>query len=135
MDTTLVNRIPLFDGIPSRKHEALAALGDVVEVPAGTRLVREGALAHEFYVLVEGEAAVESDGARVGLLGPGDFFGEIGQLHDPRRTAGVVATTDAKLLVLHRRAFRSMLAQHPLVTERVLSAVTARLARAAERSA
>ena len=92
MNHTFTRTIPLFAGVKRRRRQA-AALMDEITVPAGTTLTREGAHADEFFVVVDGEADVvtrrlsplQSNDAptRVGTLGPGDFFGEIGLLDGP----------------------------------------------------
>ena len=81
-------------------------------VPAGTTILRQGASATKFYIIVTGEVEVvrTSHGAERGVarLGPGQFFGEIAILRDMARTATVRAITDATLLTMDRHKFRSL---------------------------
>jgi CRP-like cAMP-binding protein len=67
------------------------------------RLVGEGAPGYTFFVLVEGTAAVTSEGQTLAVLTPGDFFGEVAILGDGRRTATVTSTSPARLLVFPDR--------------------------------
>jgi CRP-like cAMP-binding protein len=51
-----------------------------LDVKPGTVLCREGRMAGEFFVIVEGEAAVTKGGEHVRGLGPGEFFGEVAMI-------------------------------------------------------
>ena len=96
-------------------------------MPDGHQLVREGAFAHEFFLIEDGEAAVLQDGERVATLGPGDFFGEIGLLETERRTASVVATTPMEVIVMFQPEFEQMKKELPTVADQVRAAIRARL--------
>jgi CRP-like cAMP-binding protein len=95
-------------------------------VPAGTVLVREGDLAHFFYVLVSGSALVEQRGRPVSVLGPGAIFGEVALLTYQRRTATVTATTDSQVLVVPERTFRQLVDGDRSFARRVYAAATSR---------
>jgi CRP-like cAMP-binding protein len=127
MQTSTVATIPLFADVPRRLHWHLTRLADEVAVPADAELTREGGYAREFFVVVSGTAEVHRDGERVGRLGPGDFFGEVGLL-GPRweRSATVVATSPMRLLVMARRQFRELLFAAPTVAARIRGAATQR---------
>src|SRR5207245_2371913 len=98
---------PLFEGISGRQMDELARVVDELDEPAGKVLASEGAIGHEFFVLLEGQAAVTQGGREIGLLGPGDFFGEIALLEGVPRTATVTATTPVRFFVLTRQALPS----------------------------
>ena len=127
MDLSTVDAVPLFTSVPRRRHWHLARLADEVDVAAGAELTRQGGYAQEFFVVVSGTADVHRDGERVGAVGPGDFFGEVGLL-GPRwqRSATVVATSPMRLLVIARRQFRELLFAAPSVAARVHGAASAR---------
>jgi CRP/FNR family transcriptional regulator, cyclic AMP receptor protein len=102
--------IPLFAGLSRSELELLARNTDLVEVPAGTRVIREGETGHEFFAIAEGEVEISQAGTPIATEHTGDVFGEIALLHDIPRTATVTATTPLKLFVLTAPAFRGLLA-------------------------
>jgi CRP-like cAMP-binding protein len=122
-----IKTIPLFASVPKRRYEEIAGLADEVVVPAGLELTTQGGYALEFFVVVDGTADVFRDGERVGTLGPGDFFGEVGLLETAwLRTATVVATSPMRLLVADRGEFTRMIETFPAVAEPILRAAAER---------
>ena len=102
--------IPLFAELPSRAFELVARNSDLVEIPAGTTVIREGERGHEFFAIAKGEVEISQDGKPVATEQAGDVFGEIALLHDVPRTATVKAKTPLRLYVLTAPAFRGLLA-------------------------
>ncbi|MCB8943939.1 MAG: cyclic nucleotide-binding domain-containing protein [Ardenticatenaceae bacterium] len=86
---------------------------------AGDILVRQGAPANRFYIIMEGEVEVvqkDEQGIEtiISHLNDGQYFGEIGLLEEGSiRTATVRAITHVKVLPFTRDQFRSWLAKSP----------------------
>ena len=124
----LIARVPLFAGCSKRELARVASLADELDVPAGRELTVEGRSGREFCVLVSGTADVRRRGRRVATLGDGDFFGEIALILDAPRSATVVTSSAARLLVIERTAFRHLLETLPSLQTKVLEALAVRLA-------
>jgi cAMP-dependent protein kinase regulator len=120
--------IEMFRHLSKSELERVAGWLQVQSVPEGHHIVREGAEGYEFFLIEDGEAAVLQDGERIGVLGPGDFFGEIGLQESARRTASVIATTAMDLIVMHRAEFEQMKKELPTVADRIEAAIRERLA-------
>ena len=105
-----LSHIPLFATLPRQQLDLLTRTTDVIEVPAGTELIREGEPGHEFFAIAEGEVEIFKDGEPIATEHAGDVFGEIALLHDVPRTATVRTTVPSRLYVLNRQAFRSIVA-------------------------
>jgi uncharacterized protein YhbP (UPF0306 family) len=122
----------VFRDLPAQEAETLAARLEPVRAGAGEVLVRQGAPADKFFIIVEGEVEVlreEGGAARaVARLGPGQFFGEMAILRDTPRAATVRATTATTLLALGRDAFRALVAQSLGTTQEFDRVVRQRLA-------
>jgi CRP-like cAMP-binding protein len=119
--------VPLFSACSRKDLEKIARASDEVEVSAGRKLVEEGHLGHEFFLILEGKAAVSRSGKAVAEVGPGQYFGELALLDRGPRTATVVADTDMKLLVLGQREFLGVLDEIPGLAYKLLRIMAARL--------
>lgn len=73
--------IPLFAELPRRRFRLLARTADVIEVPAGTELIREGDTGREFFAIADGEVEISKDGKPIATEQAGDVFGELPLLH------------------------------------------------------
>jgi len=118
-DPDRLREIPLFEGIGTDQLEQVASWFDVEEHPAGTRLTRAGASGYAFFILEEGHARVEVDGAAVNQLRAGDVFGEMAFFADGRRTADVFADTEVRVLAMFGTRFDQLLALAPEVADRL----------------
>jgi CRP-like cAMP-binding protein len=127
VDVKQLEEIRLFSGVSRGELERVAKSAIEVDVPEGFQLVHQGHVAYEFFVIQQGTADVIRDGEKIAELGPGDFFGEIGMMETERRTADVVATSPMFLVVMHRRDFEKLEDELPTVSDRIRSAVRARL--------
>ncbi len=125
----LLRRAPLFEGFAEHELAEIAARAEEIEVPAGAVLVREGDPGDELFVIVSGSIRVESNGAVLTTLWPGDFMGEIALIDGGPRTATAICDQPARLIVLRRDAFQDALDRHPSVQFQVLNALTERVRR------
>ncbi|MFP5331136.1 MAG: cyclic nucleotide-binding domain-containing protein [Acidimicrobiia bacterium] len=123
-----------FAHLGDRRLKALAPFTDDVDVAAGTTLMEEGSLPHELEVLVSGTADVLVGGKKVGELGPGDVIGEMALLNRTKRSATVVTTSPARLIVISSRAFAGLVEKFPEVAEDLRNMADARARRNSESS-
>ena len=104
-----------------------------VQVPKGSLIFRQGDAGDQMFLIGDGRVRLflESDGHQkeVGVLGPGDFFGELALLRDAPRSATAEAVEDTTLLPISRDVF-AMLVQDDLDTVfRMMRNLGERLAR------
>ncbi len=124
----LIGKVPLFAGCSKRELSRIASLADEVDIPARTALTSEGRTGREFCVLLSGSVDVHRGRKKVATLREGDFFGEIALILNAPRAATVMAATPVRILVVERRAFRSLMEQVPSIQTKVLEALAVRLA-------
>ena len=116
-----LKNVPLFSGLSQRQLRRLAAHFRERKVPVGTTLVRQGEMSGvDFFVIAEGAAAVQVDGAEVARLGPGDYFGELALIGERVRTATVTAASDLRCLVAASWDFRRFVRDNPDVSWKLL---------------
>lgn len=123
----LLRTVPLFSGLRDRDLERIASLSDIVDLPAGRRIMAQSERGTEMFILVSGDAEVIRDGESLGSRGPGTILGEIALIDGGPRTATVTLTADSRLLVVARREFHTLLDDFPEVRLHVLETVASRL--------
>jgi CRP/FNR family transcriptional regulator, cyclic AMP receptor protein len=101
MDASQLESVPLFAELSRRDLQAVARHADEVDLPSGAKIVEQGRLAYELFVIQSGTANVLIDGSVISQLGPGDVVGEIGVLQTHMRTATVVATSPVTAIVMY----------------------------------
>ena len=111
--------IPLFADLGPEDLDRVASWLEIREESEGRRLTPEGASGYEFFVIEDGTADVHHGGAKVGSLGPGDFFGEMAMMGDGRRVADVVATSPITLFEMFGTHFRELEMTLPEVAARI----------------
>lgn len=122
MDEAHLAAIPLFASLSKDERSQLAQFSTELDVPEGTKLVREGEFAHEFFVIEQGRAEVTRGDRKIAELGPGDFMGEMGLLGGIQRNATVTALTQTTLIVMSSTEFRSVSSAMPEVAEKLKQA-------------
>ena len=119
--------VTLFSDLSRPQLEEIAHTFEEELFPEGQRILRQGFSGNNFYVIVEGEAAVRVDGNDLATLGKGDFFGEVSVLLGEAPTADVVALRPLRCLVLPGPEVEAFLVEHPKVMFRMLQASARRL--------
>ncbi len=122
-----LSQIWLFAACSARDLRKVRSSLDEIHVDAGEVLCEEGATGHEFFLIVNGTAAVKRKGRKVATLGPGKWFGELALLDRQPRSATIVAETDMDLLVLEQRHFLGLLDTMPSLSRKMLAAMASRL--------
>ena len=119
-------RVRLFSALNKKELGLISRVSDEVQVPAGKVLCREGDTGHEFFLILDGKADVESGGRPVAELGPGQYFGELSLLTRAPRNATVTATNDMDVLVLGQREFSAILEEVPALSHKLLGVMAER---------
>ncbi len=119
--------LALFVDLSRPQLEAVAHTFDEEWFTEGQRVLRQGFSGSNFYVVLDGEAAVRIDGQTRATLARGDFFGEVSVLLGETPTADVVAMRPLRCLVLGGPAIEAFLLSYPHVMFRMLQAQARRL--------
>jgi uridine kinase len=111
--------------------ERVARYLDTIEFQNGSAVVREGDADRDLYFVTQGEARIERSGVDVGIVEPGDHFGELSLIAARPRSASVIATGSLEVACLTHRRFAALSAQAPelalALVERMLTGLGTRL--------
>ena len=107
MDTAILKKIPLFEGLNSAQLTKVAAITTERIVEEGEKIFTEGQTGNEFFIIIEGRVRISKHVPGVGeealaILDTGTYFGEMALVDDTPRSADAVAHTRCKLRVIKR---------------------------------
>ncbi|MGP0031482.1 MAG: cyclic nucleotide-binding domain-containing protein [Acidimicrobiales bacterium] len=122
-----LSKIWLFSTCSDRNLRAIRKALVPEVVPPGRVLCKEGDTGREFFLIVDGRAAVKRHNRKTATLGPGQYFGELSLLDLRPRSATVVAETDMHLLVLGQRQFDELFDSIPALSKYLMAAMANRL--------
>lgn len=123
----LLADVNLFSKCTARQRRTVARHAQIVDVPAGVDLVRQGEAGDALFVILDGKARVLVDGVEVNQVGAAAYFGELALLDGEPRSATVVAATDVEVAVIGIRMFRTMLREFSDLAEQLLVALAVEL--------
>jgi CRP-like cAMP-binding protein len=117
----------LFAGCHRRELRFIDGLATIVDLSAGQLLCRPGDIGRECFLLLDAAASVLTTRG-LAPVPPGLMVGEIALLTSyGRRTAEVVPRSDTRALVFTPAELRQLMAELPLVGDRILREATRRL--------
>src|SRR5687768_17927412 len=134
---SFLRTVPLFTKLDDAELQRFAELTREKSYPKGSVILFEDDPGDSLFIVRDGRVKVVlvgEDGREVilGVLGPGEHFGELSLIDEQPRSAHVIAMDDAKLLILRRDDFRRRVAESPAVAWAMLVELSRRLRRADE---
>ncbi|MEM9133383.1 MAG: cyclic nucleotide-binding domain-containing protein [Actinomycetota bacterium] len=134
LDTEWLGSVAFFEGFSSSELAKVAALGERIDVDAGTELIDQGRVGDECYVIVEGSAAIHMQNEYITSVSPGSMVGEMALVEFRPRNATVTAETDMVLVRFGITDFRKLLSASATTHDRVMALLRERLAANEQRS-
>lgn len=99
--------------------------------PAGSSIFKEGDLGEEMFIIQSGQVKITkktTDGEKtLVILSDGDFFGEMAVIDNEPRSAGAIAQTDTKLIVLNQNVFDETMQSNAHIVKKILRNMSSRL--------
>jgi CRP/FNR family cyclic AMP-dependent transcriptional regulator len=132
VSATVLRSVPMFATFSADQLRALVAMTVRRSAARGSSIMREGDPVDCLYIVISGRLKVmmgEADGKEtiLSIIGPGDFFGEMGLIDDNPRSASVVAIEPCELLAVGKRAFRKCLVENADLAMAVMRVLVRRL--------
>ncbi|HSH40598.1 MAG TPA: cyclic nucleotide-binding domain-containing protein [Arenicellales bacterium] len=110
----------LLRGVDDLSLELVGSAGEILAVPAGERVIEEGAVPQRLLVVLSGSLEVyvpdpadRSRGRRLATLKRGESCGEYGFIDRRPASAGVKAAADCELFSISNDAFNDLLHRSP----------------------
>src|SRR5437868_12286825 len=132
VSTAVLKAVPLFSSFPEEQLRMLASVVARKSATRSTIVMAGGDATDSLYIVLSGRLKVmmgDAEGKEVilSILGPGEFFGEMGLIDDSPRSASVVAIEACELLSIAKRDFKKCLAENFEMTMAVMRGLVRRL--------
>ena len=128
----MLEKIPLFDGVPKQALDMLEQSAVRRKVRRNAIVISEGDETDSLYIIEQGRVrvvAINEDGREFILanLSPGDFFGELALIDDGPRSASVIAIEPCVFLTISKEDVTQWLSRRPENAMAMLRAMSKRL--------
>ena len=115
------NRISALDGFTEEEAARCLEKSTIIACAAGDRLLKQGGVARNLFVVLDGTVEVRDGETPLAVFGPGDVFGEMAFLLERPRSKDVYAATDGvRVLSLSEHTLRQMIKSDPAIAAHLL---------------
>ena len=113
--------ISAFDGFSPEEEQRCLARSNIIDCERGDHVVKKGGSAHNVFIVLEGTLEARDRDRLIGVLSPGDVFGEMAFLLErPRALDVFAATTRTRVLSLSEGTLHKMIDEDPVVAAKIL---------------
>ena len=132
VSTAVLKTVPLFASFQEEQLRILTTMVTRKSAPRSTTIMAGGDPTDSLYIVLSGRLKVmmsDSEGKEVilAILGPGEFFGEMGLIDDEPRSATVISIEPCELLSIAKRDFKKYMAENFDMTMAVMRGLVKRL--------
>ena len=137
--TALLGSISLFSELSEEEVNSIHELVRARSYKAKEMVVQQTDPGGDMFVIVSGHLKVvssdpEGRDTALGIMAPGEIFGEVSLLDGSPRSATIIALEPCELLVIERAAFLRLLETLPSISIKLLGVLAQRLRRLTERA-
>jgi CRP-like cAMP-binding protein len=123
----MISEIPLFDTLNHDETQEMEKRLILKDVEEGAVIYKQGSSGRSVCFVVDGELAVikrADDGdVKIATVEKGDSVGEVAIIDGLTRSADVLASTDATVLILKHDEFEKLVEEHPTIGVKVLKSL------------
>ena len=132
VSTAVLRAVPLFVSFSDEQLRTVTTMVTRKSAPRNTTIMAAGDPTDSLYIVLSGRLKVmmsDADGREVILtiLGPGEYFGEMGLIDDSPRSASVVTIEPCELLSIAKRDFKQSMEQNFELAGTVMRGLVKRL--------
>lgn len=130
-DISLLQRVPLFGGLPTEQLRLIAFSAIRLDLAEGQVLFRKGSVAKCGYIVSSGKVELsESDGGKravVAVCEAGTLIGELALFIETKRPATATATEAGQVIEIDRKLILRMLNEYPNIAVKLRATLSDRL--------
>ncbi|MBI1947045.1 MAG: Stp1/IreP family PP2C-type Ser/Thr phosphatase [Deltaproteobacteria bacterium] len=115
-----LKKIPLFRYLTYQELVKVLNITYLETYEAGTPIIKEAENGEELYIILAGRVVVSRGNQEIVELHPGVHFGEMALVDQSPRSATVTAKDPARLLVVQRRSFYTLIRKEPVLAVKLL---------------
>lgn len=116
--------IPIFHGLSSGQLGRVMLVMQRRQYHAGERLFEEGQVGKAVFIIKSGKVEltrlVQGGERSLGVLEPGQLFGEMALLEEMKRTASATIVEDGEIYLLYTAALDALIRHHPSIGVKLL---------------
>ena len=116
--------IPLFDSLCDEEVSSFLRSGTVLSLQAGDRIIRQGDVGDEMYIILSGVAEAvsrnEEQEHSLAIMSKGQIFGEVAFVSKTVRSADVNALTEMQVLIISKGFLSRAMRKQPEISAKVL---------------
>lgn len=116
----MLRRIPLFQYMKYKELMSLLAISKGRQYKAGERIISEGELSEEMFVIFRGQVEISKNQSRLSRVGAGGHFGEMGLIDNAPRSASVDAVAATNVITLGRDALLLLMKKDSFLSVKLL---------------
>lgn len=116
----ILKKIPIFRYLTYQELVRVLNSTYVSPYQQGDVIIREGDNGEELFIVLSGTVKISSRGEHLAELGAGGHFGEMALVDHSPRSATVEATTHARMLVMQRTGFYTLIRKEPALAVKLL---------------
>lgn len=122
----LLRKTTIWSSIPDAELRGLAEVTRKAAISSGEKVLNEGSISNQLYMISSGRFQVERNGRKIVALGSGDCFGEVDLLLNGPYSGTVTALEDSELLIIGKEEFHYILQQYEQVHRQFIELICLR---------
>ncbi|GIP19679.1 hypothetical protein J40TS1_53210 [Paenibacillus montaniterrae] len=122
----LLRKTTIWSSIPDAELRGLAEVTRKASISSGEKVLVEGSISNQLYMISSGRFQVERNGRKIITLGSGDCFGEVDLLLNGPYSGTVTALEDSELLIIGKEEFHYILQQYEQVHRQFIELICLR---------
>jgi len=120
LKTETLQKMPVFRFLSFQELMHVMNITELRKFETGDFLMKEGESGDQLFIILEGSAKVEKDGAAIAELKPGDHAGEMALIDSAKRSASVFAAENTNALQIRRADFFRIIRNEPVMATKLL---------------